>query len=140
MRLYSLICKTCRIELVLGKIYWFDEQGNEIPYGVGGFYLERDKQYHQRDAIHCEVLEKFLILHRNHDITFVPEYAVGVLAESLGKMEIQRPDQILAAEVVPRPDPVIESASWVRSLGLEKDHTSVLEQASKIQKLPYENQ
>jgi hypothetical protein len=49
-----------------------------------GVFADRDRIWHKRDEFFGQVIERYLILHRNHELRFVPEGVDEILEDTLG--------------------------------------------------------
>lgn len=119
---YSLICKDCRVELHFGKVYWLDENHNPLEDTTfAGVHSWSGKKWHRRDEYFGKVMEKFLILHRNHHLMFVPEGVDEFMEDELGFIEALEADELLKAPVDPEVDWHKERSDWIHKLGKAND-------------------
>lgn len=111
------MCVECRCYLSLGEVYWRDEKGK--PLGetrLEGVFSTEDGRPHSRDEFFGRVLEKYLLIHRNHELRFVPEGVDELFetdAESVDAVEAQ--DVLRLPEV--QPDGEVELQSWTQKRG-----------------------
>src|SRR6266487_1745029 len=113
---YDIVCCTCRVVIGLGKIH------NPTPdspqpekWAFGGVFLDADWREvgrHGGDDVFCQVLQKFLILHRNHEIRVVPEGVSDYWEGTLGPFTPVEPEAILAAPLNPPLDWAAEREHW----------------------------
>lgn len=114
---YNLVCKTCRVFLPMGNVFNVMEN-KEVPWQTSGILMKDEGRWHSQDAVVAKVLDRFLILHRNHDLTFVSDYVLhNILSAQLGTIQWVTGDEVLRQELNPTPDPVAESAAWITRCG-----------------------
>lgn len=114
---YHLICFDCRQSLSFGKVFWIDKAGRKLPVpSFDGVFDMAHREWHKRDAFFGEVMERFLIRHRNHELRFVPEGVDELLEGSLGYIEDVDADVIRNSRVDPEPDWDEELAEWQRRI------------------------
>ncbi|NES21399.1 MAG: hypothetical protein F6K41_21335 [Symploca sp. SIO3E6] len=123
---YHLICIDCKKVLDLGKIANLDETGCSIPWMFTGFRDQCDGHRIKNDQL-WKLVERFLILHRGHELRVVSEAFLdredkeGLLhyidsAEELLQLEIEpEPDDIRDADAVP-PDVAVKIAKYLSGL------------------------
>lgn len=110
---YHLICISCREVVDVGKIIDTDESGAPRPLGFGGWRDQTTGAWMSGGALY-EVLERWLILHRGHELRVVSEpfldrvdpdgriRYVDSASEVLGRPVAPYPDDELDADAVPK--------------------------------------
>ena len=117
-RNYLLICKTCQVSLSMGKAYWLAEDGSPLDdVTFDGVFSMAERKWHKRDEFFGRVLEKFLILHRNHELIFVPEGVDEYLEDYIGYIQDVDSKEILNEKVEPEVDWWEELQMWRRKVG-----------------------
>lgn len=113
---YDLICRDCRVNLSMG--YPANDTDELLPdrWDLSGISSDTDFHevgVHHGDEFYCRVFAKFLILHRNHRISFIPSEAVGYLEElDKGWYKPLSPDDVLAQLLDPPFLPRQEAQEW----------------------------
>lgn len=74
------------------------------------------RRWHKRDEYFGRVIEKFLILHRNHELRFVPEGVDEFLEDDLGFTDDVEGDDLLKEKVEPEVDWWKEKEVWQEKL------------------------
>lgn len=106
---YHLICFDCLEDMVLGKTVCFDKDHKAIPWQFDGAMDTRTN--------YLDGLERFLLLHRGHEIRVLPEPLAHdldsevplKLVDLLGEPKFQT---YVKAPVQPEPDPRAESEAF----------------------------
>ena len=110
---YHLICFDCKLYLSLGGLYWRTQQDEILrDPTVAGIQTVADDFRHRRDELFAHVIEKFLIIHRNHELRFVPEGVDELLEATIGYVAASWSEDILDQKVDPFPDPYQEYKDW----------------------------
>ncbi len=110
---YDVLCRECLRYVDLGKICNMDESGRPVPWLFGGW---RDQETGKRiEGAHLWTLvERFLIVHRNHPLQMVSESYL----EKTDRDDVWQPfesaTEVLAVEPVPAPDDHEDSAEVQR--------------------------
>ena len=110
---YNLTCFDCRESISLGKIYCFDSEGKPLDdFTCDGVWDRRSSTWNRQNELFGRAIEKFLILHRNHELRFVPEGVDELFESTLGFINDVDADEVIARPVDPEPDAVMERESW----------------------------
>jgi hypothetical protein len=119
---YNFFCKTCKVCLPMGKLYQHDRSDRDKTWQMSGVYSKITDRSHSHDAVEAAVLEKFLILHRNHELTLAPENLIDILSHvHAGPITYVTADQIMAASVTPDPVRAVELGFWIKQYGLQNE-------------------
>ncbi|WP_017327377.1 hypothetical protein [Synechococcus sp. PCC 7336] len=118
---YMLICFNCKTYLSFGKVYEEDKNGNLLDdITFDGIFEDKTRRWHKRDEFFGRVMEKFLILHRNHELRFVPEGVDEMLEIVDGKVvDRSEEESILESPVVPGVDWWKEKEDWMNKFGID---------------------
>jgi hypothetical protein len=117
---YLLICLDCRIALYFGNVSWIDKDENPLEdVTFQGIFDTKNRQWHKRDEYFGRCLEKFLILHRNHELRFVPEGTDEILEETVGTIQEIESDELLEKKVAIEVNGREEKQMWLKRLGKE---------------------
>jgi hypothetical protein len=114
---YHLLCIDCRRNLSLGKVYSVASDGRPLPATtLDGVYDATSRSWRRRDDFFGTAIEQFLIRHRNHHLSFVPE-GVDELLESPWRPMVESVDEteLVPGEVIDV-DASEELAEWERKL------------------------
>ena len=106
--LYNIICINCVSVLPLGKLYKYDENDREVPWKIGG---KRDSGTNRwiEDEELLRLVERFLILHRGHELIFVPDSFLDQVDPDDKMQEMETVSQLMDQAIVPEPDPYKEA-------------------------------
>ena len=102
---YHLTCIDCGIVLDLGKIVCLGEAGNSIPWSFFGW---RDLQKGQRieGAQLWELLQRFTIIHRGHELRILPEPFINSVDPEGQLAYVDSAQEVFDTEILPQPDDV----------------------------------
>ena len=113
---YDLICRDCRVNLSMGCPVNDTDEFLPDCWDLTGIISDTDFQEvgtHHGDEFYCRVFAKFLILHRNHRICFIPSDAIGHLEDlDGGWYKPQSPQEVLAQPLSSPFQPRQETAEW----------------------------
>src|SRR4051812_13162412 len=101
---YDLICRDCRTNLGMGCPINDTDEFLPDHWDLTGIHSDADFReigLHHGDELYCRVFAKFLIIHRNHRISFIPSEAIGYLEELDGPYKPQSPEEVLAQPLDP---------------------------------------
>lgn len=113
---YSLVCFDCKVELSFGKLYDYDENNHELEYPhMMGIRDWKTDEYHIDDSYFCECLTRFLVVHRNHELRFVPDIIDGVFEDDIGVIEEWMDGEYTSSRESGKDyDPYQETNQWKR--------------------------
>ncbi len=107
----------CSRYLSFGKVYSFDEHGKPLGATVyDGLYEKETGKRHKADDFFGRVMEAFLILHRNHEIRFVPEGVDELLETPSRPVEAMDPSTLVGGQATIDLDPEAELQAWAGRL------------------------
>jgi len=100
---YHVICVPCREVMGVGKIVDMTQSGSPRPLGFGGW---RDPQSDEWPSglSFLRLLERWLILHRGHEIRVVPDEFLARADPDAGFHYIHSAAEVMDRPVVPYPD------------------------------------
>lgn len=105
---YHLVCVDCREVLDLGKLLSMDEAGSAIPWTWGG-WLDQTTGARIAGASLWKVVEKYMILHRGHELRIIPEACLTQIDPSGELRYVDSASDILGRDVAPEPDDETDS-------------------------------
>jgi hypothetical protein len=100
---YHLMCLECRLILDLGKIARLDEGGAPIPWQFTG-WRDLDTSERIEGTSLWRVVEKFMILHRNHRLQILSESYLDRNDPEGSWARIDTVGEVMKAHPVPEPD------------------------------------
>jgi hypothetical protein len=101
---YHLVCIDCRVILDLGKIIAIDEDGRDIPWQFGG-WIDLDTHERLEAASLDSAVERFLILHRGHELRVVPDRYLAKADPECQLRRIETVAELFSQPISPEPDP-----------------------------------
>lgn len=101
---YHFVCVDCRVILDLGKIVTIDEDGRDIPWQFGG-WIDLDTRERLQAATLGSVVERFLILHRGHELRVVSDSYLAMADPVCKLRRIETAAELFSQAISPEPDP-----------------------------------
>lgn len=102
---YELVCVDCAEVLILGKIVHSDFKGKEAPWSFGGFDELVDGRRRRIGGIELlRLVERFILLHRCHEIRLLPEPLSIRLNSEMRQRIIRSAEELFGREMEPQPD------------------------------------
>lgn len=72
---HDLVCMKCREVLPLGKLANISEEGSPIPWEFTGWRDQSTGELVEKSDL-MELVERFLLLHRGHELVVLPEKVI----------------------------------------------------------------
>lgn len=116
---YQLVCFDCKVSLSFGKVYTCET--SKVSRGevrTDGLYDDVQKTWRRHDQFFGQVFERFLLLHRNHALRFVPEGVDELVESSIGFIPDVSPNEVLLTELAEDVDAESELDRWKLRLKL----------------------
>ena len=105
---YYLACIDTGDVLDLGKLVWMDEDGNEIPWAMGGWADLATGEWIDGGEL-WRVVQRFIICHRGKELRLLSEaYLENIDPDARLRYWDER-DEILGLDVWPTPDDELDA-------------------------------
>ena len=115
MHNYDLICRDCRVNLSMGCPI-----NDSDDFRPDQWILDAIIDMEFGSEFYSKVVAKFLILHRNHRISFIPNEAIGYFEQLDGWYKPQSAEEVLAQPLDPPFLPRQETAEWEKRAKAKK--------------------
>ena len=106
---YHLLCVDCREVLDLGKVVNLSEDAEPIPWTAGGWRDQATGEW-LKGAELWNLVERFLILHRGHELRNVPESFLDSVDPEGSLNYIDSAAEVFERTLDPEPDDFADAA------------------------------
>jgi hypothetical protein len=106
---YHLLCRECLSVLDLGKIVNLDGNGQPLPWMFGG-WIDQKTGVRLQEVELWRLVERFLIVHRNHPLQVVSEAYVTQEDPMDAWHNFESAAEVLSLEPDPLPDDYRDAA------------------------------